>query len=358
MRILARCQIINGPRLVSCAVLTALLGMTASLNAQPLANSDVIFAGLDHPFGVAVQPQTNRLFVAEGAAGRVVRITDQEAEPMVIGFPRRPRPTIEGIRDVGPRGLAFLDRSTLAILGTGEGDRGDPLVIVQVPDSSGPPQTIEAAPQLTVANASADERWQLQGVAVVSSAILCAMTSPDGRSGVARFLIENPAELDVATSFGSCELLATTETASNDRFVCLTISPRGELVVGQQIDAERREGRITFYRVTDGTPLLHLVTDLPTITALSYGPRRPGGAAPQLYALHGNRAEDGGGLYRLDAAFLDGQVRIRPAKLASLDRPTAMAWASDGTLYVTILGPEAVDATQPAGKLVRLSPAP
>ncbi len=337
-------------------MLAAIAGINPSLIAQSPANPDVVIAGLDHPMGVAVQPQTSQVVVAEGGAARVVRIVGQHIEPIVIGFPLRARSTDAGIGAVGPRGLIFLDRSTIAILGTGEEDRGDPLVIVKVPASSDPPKTIEDALQLTVADANGDRRWQLQGVAVVGSAMMCAMTSPDGRSGVARFLIQNPAALGVATSYGPCELFATTESGRKERFVCLTSSPRGEMVLGHQVQAEQRESRITFYRATDGYPLLQLATGVPSLTALAYGPRQPGGAASHLYALDSSRAADGGGLYRLDAAFAEGQVGIQAQKLASLDRPTAMAWGADGALFVTLLGEEAAETAQPAGKLVRFPP--
>jgi hypothetical protein len=327
--------------------------MSHAVIAQPLADPEVVIRGLDYPVGVAVQPQTNHVFVAEGVAARVVRIVDQRAEPVLLGFPRKARPMGSAMPEIGPRGMTFLNRSTLAVLGTGEKDRGDPLVIAEAPAPTDPPRTVETALQLTVADSNADQRWQLQGVTVVGSAVLCAMTSGNGRSGIARFMIQNPAELERSTSYGPCELFATINSANGDRLVCLTSSPRGELVAGHRAVAEPHEGRITFHRATDGMPLLQLATGVPTLTMLTYGPRRSGEAVSHLYALCGSRTEDGGGLYRLDAALADGQVRIRPQKLASLNRPTAMAWAGDGSLYVTILGNGAADATQPAGELIR-----
>jgi hypothetical protein len=222
---------------------------------------------------------------------------------------------------------------------------------------SDPPQPVEDALQLTVADANAERRWQLHGGTVIGSAILCTITSSDGRSGVARFAIQNPAELGLAASYGPSELFAARESAKNERFVCLTISPRGELVLGHQVEAQEPEGQITFYRVTDGAPLLRLATHLPGTTALTYSPRQAAALTPPLYVLNGHQtASEGGGLYRLDAALVDRRLQIRPVQLAPLDHPTAMAWGSDGALYVTLLGIRSADSAEPAGKLVRFPP--
>jgi hypothetical protein len=64
-------------------------------------------------------------------------------------------------------------------------------------------------------------------------------------------------------------------------------------------------------------------------------------------------AEGEGGLFRLDAAAMG----VKATKIAGLDKPTALAFAPDGTLYLTVVGPKKADENAPKeGKLLKIAP--
>ena len=121
-------------------------------------------------------------------------------------------------------------------------------------------------------------------------------------------------------------------------------------------DAAAAEGLLAFYRATDGRRLLQLPTGLTQVDALAYGARRTNAASPFLYALENAPAASGGGLYRLDAALAEGQAQVRSSRIAALQRPTALALANDGALYVTVAEADQPAASPPAGRLLRFPP--
>jgi hypothetical protein len=57
-----------------------------------------------------------------------------------------------------------------------------------------------------------------------------------------------------------------------------------------------------------------------------------------LYAANFSATNDRGGVYRIDDAGESGKPACRAVKVAEAARPTALAFAPDGTLYVVVLG--------------------
>ncbi len=97
---------------------------------------------------------------------------------------------------------------------------------------------------------------------------------------------------------------------------------------------EQRDGVLSFYSGKTRRLLLSLKTDLFDVTALAYSLK-----AELLYATDFAWMEPkAGGLYRLDMALVGGVQGVKATRIVELDRPTAMVFASDGTLYVTTMG--------------------
>ena len=60
-----------------------------------------------------------------------------------------------------------------------------------------------------------------------------------------------------------------------------------------------------------------------------------------------------GGLFRIDAS----QTGVKTSKIASLDKPTALTFAPDGTLYITVIGPKGENENaSKQGKLLKVAP--
>ena len=75
---------------MSCVARIVLIGLACScmLGAAVHAGDEpqVVLGGLSHPSGLAIQPQSDVLFIAESGAGRVVRVVDGELQEVAVGF--------------------------------------------------------------------------------------------------------------------------------------------------------------------------------------------------------------------------------------------------------------------------------
>jgi hypothetical protein len=139
-----------------------------------------------------------------------------------------------------------------------------------------------------------------------------------------------------------------------DAPVGITISERGEIVVGQFGENNKpHDSLLTFYSAKTGMKIMNLETGLYDITALAYSPK-----TKLLYATDfAWMAESEGGLFRLDSDPQNPATALKSVKIAPLDKPTAMAFAPDGTLYITVIGPKKADENAPKeGKLLKIAP--
>lgn len=97
--------------------------------------------------------------------------------------------------------------------------------------------------------------------------------------------------------------------------------------------------------------ILNLETGLYDISGLAYSPK-----TGLLYATDFAWMSIGdGGLFRLDSEMKTAGAGVKTVKIASLDKPTALAFAPDGTLYITVVGPKKDDENAPKeGKLLKI----
>jgi glucose/arabinose dehydrogenase len=134
--------------------------------------------------------------------------------------------------------------------------------------------------------------------------------------------------------------------------MALAVSKRGELVVGESGSLDKpHAGAVSFYNPQDkGKLLLSVPTGLNEIVGLAYSPQ-----SGNLYALDLSRNDaKEAGLYRIDAARQDGRMAAKAIKIVELDKPTALVFTSDGTLYVTLLGAAEAGAKEKTGQLVKI----
>ncbi len=113
----------------------------------------------------------------------------------------------------------------------------------------------------------------------------------------------------------SFERYLETKTATEvDAPVGITVSPRGELVVGQMGEITvPNDSMLTFYDAASKTKLLNLKTNLHDITAVAYSPRG------QMYVLDFAWADTKqGGLFQILA---DTKKRLRPRRSSNWTSP-------------------------------------
>ena len=322
----------NVIRMTHVALVLLCLGV-----AQAEEKIETVLDGLKNPCGVAIQPETGQIFVSHSAAGKIVRVVDGKTEDVITGSSLDvygDGPTY----DIGPLGIAFVNSHRLAVADGGYKDGEEYVRIFEVPEPGTPALTWEDGTKIGPLAATEDAKAEgnFFGLAATQAALFVTCNGAETRGCVAK-------ADSSGTKFGTLQrFVATHEAVQVNAPVGITISPRGEVVIGQmgQINVEK-DSLLTFYNANNAKMLLSTETGLYDITALVYSPKG------HLYALDfAWMAPDKGGLFRLDKQG-DG---CQAVKITSLDKPTALAFGKDGSLYITLFG------TGSEGQLINLAP--
>lgn len=331
-------------RLAALSIVLAACAASASAEEK----LETVIEGLVNPCAVTVQPETGDLFVSDSGAGRVIRVQigeDGKAKQsdVITGFPK----DIYGkgpMYDIGPLGLAFLDQKTLIVGGGDRVDVEEVIYVFEVPDAGAKAITVDDA-KTKLGPLEKTEQLQAEGnyygVALAGGAVYASANGDDTKGWIVKATIDG-------TKFGKLErAIATKEATQVDAPVALTVDPQGNLVVGQMGEITvPNDSLLTFYNPKTGKMRLNLETNLFDITGLAYSPKG------HLYATDfAWMAAEEGGLFRLDADGKGQSQTIDPVKITNLDKPTALAFGKDGSLYITIIG-----SGEKGGKLVRLAP--
>ncbi len=322
----------------------------ATAQPQIPVQVETVVSGLTNPSGVAVQPrddQQTQVYVSDSGAQRVVKFDAQnpsEVQPVITDFPK----DIYGKGpkyDIGPLGLAFINQDTLVVGGGGQPDGEELLRVYALPQNGGPIKAEDmktALGPIKPGEQSKSGEGNFYGVAVTPQAIYVTSNGDDTKGWVAK------AELtgDTASSYGP--YIATKEATGVDAPVGVAINRKGHIVIGQMGEISLPgDSLLTFYSPKTGKMLMNLETGLHDIVALAYSP------TGRLYALDFAWLDTKqGALYRLDD---DGMGGVRTVKVTDLDKPTAMAFAPDGTLYVTVFGTADDGSTQGSGQVLKIT---
>ena len=279
--------------------------------------------------------------MSDSGALRVIRIVDGKAEPVITGFPKDTYGK-GPIYDIGPLGLVFIDKDTLAVGGGGKIDGEEMLRVYKIPptgaapiDASqmhGDPQTLPAAGE-----------GNFYGLAKGNQGIFVTCNGDDDKGWISLAKITD----GKIASFE--RKIATKEATKVDAPVAITISPEGFIAVGQMGEITLAgDSLLTFYN-ENGEKLENFKTDLFDITGLAYGPKRG-----RLFATDFRWLDtDQGGLYKI-IAIKDNYEKCKPQKIVSLKKPTALTFHPNGDLYITLAGNPVEGTSKPDGKLVMI----
>jgi DNA-binding beta-propeller fold protein YncE len=334
------------PRFLAALTFAAVLGLGLVALAQDVKVEEVV-GGLSNPCGVAVQPGTGHLYVSDSATGRVGRIDGGKFLDVITGSSK----DVYGkgpFYDIGPLGLAFgADGKTLFVGDGGYKDGEEYIRVFTVPEAGKPALHFEKDATKIGPLAPADGvlgEGNLYAFAVTPTAVYVTCNGDDTKGWIAKADING-------TKYGKLErYLPTKEMVEVDAPVGITLNKQGDLVVGQCGEVNKpKDSLLSFYSPKTGKLLKNNETGLYDITGLAYSPR-----TGRLYATDfAWMAPAEGGLFRID----DAPGGVKATKIASLDKPTALAFAPDGTLYITIVGPKKEDENSPKqGKLVKIAP--
>lgn len=333
------------------ATLVAGVATAADEADQPKVTVKTVYTGLDQPCGVAVQPSTGQVFVSESRAGQVVRFLPTELDkpaPAVTGFP------VDGagsgpMHNAGPLGLAFLHQNLIVVGGSERKDGEDVIRVYELPADEA---AAKGALNFKEAKRTLTRSWSGQtkssskvtywGLAMSPTALWVTSQGDADNGWVLKSSIGGNL-LEDLTPF-----VRTKEATQVEQPMGIAIRNSREFLVISQAGKfdQSHDSVLAFFHMRGKGLLMALPVPLSDVVALAYSPQ-----GNRLYAVDMALASPKqGGLYRLDSAIIDGRVGVKAVKLAGLDRPTALAFAPDNTLYVTATGAGESDENQPEEK--------
>ena len=323
---------------------------------------ETLSSGLDNPCGVAVRPGAPpagpwEIFIAESGAGQVVRASSTadsaKPAPVIVGFPRASYGSGPSYR-IGPLSLDFLTPTKL-VVGTGGLDDGKEIVQVYLlPDSNEPiayDKADHAVGPVIAGPKSATGEGNFFGLAKTEDALFVASHGDDAYGWILKASLAANRLADLQP------FIATRKLTGGGAPSGLAINPKPNahyLVVSQMgTTGEARDSVLSFFSPRSENKLaLMLPLGLRDAVAIAYSP------SGDLYALDFSWAAPAeGGVYRIDAAPVDGREGCRPVKIAAVTRPTGLAFAPDGSLYVTAIGDRTDLDQPPTGVLLKITPA-
>lgn len=314
-------------------------------DAEPGTRATIVLEGLNNPCGVAIQPETGVVFIADSGNYQVVKMVEGKAEPVITDFPKDVYGKGPKV-NIGPLGLLFLDKNTLVVGGGGQPDGQELLRVYTLPEDGKAVKADSEALTASFPLAPTDDilgEGNFYALAATPEGIYVTCNGDDTKGWVSRAALDG----NKVTSFE--RHIATKEATEVDAPVGITVSPQGYLVVGQMGEINvPGDSLITFYDINDdGKMLLNLKSGLHDISAIAYSKR------DQMYVLDYAWADPSqGGLFQI-LEDNDSDTGMRAEKLMSLDKPTSMVFDADGSLYITIVG-ETEDANS-KGQLIHVT---
>ncbi len=322
---------------------------------EPKVNVETLLSGLDNPSAVAVQPGTSVIFVAEGGTGQIIKVADEkDAQPaaVITGFPTHAYGKQKYA--LGPLGLGFQSPSLL-IVASGVSEAGGE-VVRQYKLPSAPAEAVafdktEQAIDLAKPRGEDGQLAHACALLVGPTAVYALSHTDAQKPAIAKADITN---LKIG-EFKPLIALPSFAPRALPWTVPFTLSKKGFMVaVEPAAEADTKESNLAFYAGKTGKLLMRLPMELSEVTALVYSPK-----TDRLYALNFGESDPAtGGLYRLDAAVVNGQSGVEAVQVTPLDRPTGMAFGNDNrSLYVTAFGETKNGAAGKVGKLLKITPA-
>ncbi len=335
----------------------ALIGFaleTSAIGGDAKTEYKVLAEGLVHPTGIAVHPTTGQLYVAESGAGRVIAVNpkDGKVSDVVTGsqldlYGKGPK------YKIGPLGVAFLGTDKLVVSGGDQKDGSELIRVYDLPKKLEKPLTVDdvfaSFGPVKDGPATKSGEGNFYAMAHDKNGVYVSSNGDDTKGWILKFDLP----IKAGKNQNLAPFIATKQFIEEiNAPVGITLNKNGKLVVGQMGAVNKpRDSWLTVYDPATGKGLVKAETGLFDITGLAYSPK-----TGKLYCTDfAWLSPKDGGLFRLDMSEKDGKTTVTAVKIASLEKPTALVFAPDGTLYVTVNGAANVDVKDKTGKIVQFA---
>ena len=309
---------------------------------------ETIAEGLSSPLGLAVEPDSGAIAIADTGAGRIVGVVDKKLVELVTGFEFDAQASPDLRMAAGPMGICFLDSETIVVGGGGKPVGMDLIRVYKIPKSGEPPiDASESAGQaFSLPTADGVPGEGNFACLVSSSRGIFASCQGDHSKGWLALATQDPATRSIS---GFTRAIATHELSEVASPWSVTLSPDGYLAVSQTGEVSKSADSVLAFYNEEGKWLGKYETGIHDMTGLVYGPKHG-----RLFATGYNWSEPEakGGLYKLIGTGKNRTDGCRAELIVELEKPTALAFAPNGDLYILLKGPTSKPAS---GKLVKIA---
>jgi hypothetical protein len=317
---------------------------------------ETVLTGLRNPCGVAIRPGDGEgryeVFVADSGALKVVRLWSDEPEKSAAAITGFAAGTLgDGPIRVGPIALFFLDRNRLIVGSSGNGG-GARVRLYALPEDRAEVLAEAAEQEIKFLDDATGSGGMDHVYAMVRTranepvpdAVILTSLRND-RSGQLFQIPIRAGTLGAMQPFGG-----PTDGGAPKKVAEVSLAEQEHIVAGQvgELD-ESRDSQVVFYNPIDGARIMALPLELHDVVGLAYSPK-----TGNLYAADiAWMASENGGIFRIDEVGDAGQPRCAAVKIATVARPSALAFGPDGALYVTAFG-ELADEKTNGGLLLKV----
>lgn len=333
--------------------------------SKSVVESNVLWDGFSNPLGVAVQPKTGLVFVADAGQAKIVRIVDDKPRDAIVDFPKGKIKFGSEI-EVGPIAIAFVDEFNLAVLRIGDEPNTYRLSVYKVPKRiesaiqakkselipdekrfNGKIVAASSAQEKSADETAADEKKSpihFFGLATVNKTVMFSVDSVNQSYQIDKTKLEKNKSLKAprrrrdTTKFGH-ELRG------------FAASPQTHLVVlDRGAPDDKEDCRLLFFDTKSAGLLMEFtVPKVRDLVACDFDPK-----SGRLFAIDASFKDPGkAGLYELIGSSDGKKCQVR--KVMSLNSPTAMSFNKSGNLFVTLAASQNEQGKPMSGKLIKIT---
>ena len=221
-----------------------------------------VVEGLNNPFSISIADGTDRIFVAESGAQRIVEIKDAKAVEVAADF------SAQTFRDykAGPLSVCCVEGGILLVGHDNDKGEGSLSMLKVTPNAKDPKKNDVKKETILIESESDQPKLNQFSNVMVKHAIVYVVTHGDEKNGWIAL-----AEIKEGKVTSLKPSIATAKLSSYPEPTCAITSPAGEYLVVSQMGkkGDAKDSRLVFYTL-QGKMLRNFEVELQDITCLLY----------------------------------------------------------------------------------------